>query len=597
MRSRTKGYQRLPNGTLLSQPRDPLTGRRIRITAGTLGELEHKTRKVAQVREGLRWGELDPRQAARVLHPAQGKRCTVGECWERYFPGVPVRSKGIARATWTRRLQPYFAELQVWELDKTRMAAWAAKLEAEQFASKTIRSAYDWLAGAVAVAVDDGVIDGWPWGNWRPKKPVVLRERERCTSVDELARLLAAARELDARDWQDGRYADRVACLTVLAFCGLRQAEACALAWDHVDLVNRSLHVQYQAARGWPERFPDGRPRDRTKTKPRIIALHADAITAFGMQMRQLERRGWYRDSGPVFPNLRGLFRTSARAFRPDALRALVVTAGLPNVDAWTTHSMRHTFATLEAIGHGGDLRAAQDRTGHSSLKQLEHYLHSAGRGLTQSAIPRLPAGMLHPPPQLLPRAPSEPCPGCVVELSAEVVVNPADATERTEPHEPEPPTVELRALSVVLGEAERSRLDAELAQAERSADRTRESSRPFEDLARDWLAAGKVPAPRPPAVTRQVRGAYVRAYKAELAKGSGERWEALSKAARALIEERDPAHASELRADLERRKELARGAGRRARRASLGAWGQAVKRVERARGREAGEAAQALVP
>lgn len=591
MRTKQKGYQRLPNGQLLSQPRDPLTGRRIRITAGTIGELEHKTRKVAQVREGLRWGELDPKQAARVLRPAQGKRCTVAECWERYFPGVPVRSKGIARSNWERRIAPYFAKLQVWELSKPTMAAWVAKMEAEHFAPKTIRGAYDWLAGAVSIAVDDGVIDGWPWGNWRPKRALAIHTRANCDSVEELAELLAAARELDARDWHAGRFADRTAIIATLALCGLRQGEACGLAWDHVDLVNATMFVQYQAARGWPGRWPEGRPRDPTKTKPRTIRLHPDAMSALDMQRRQLEAWGWYRDLGPVFPSHGGTFRRSARVITPDALRALVTKAGLPNVENWVTHSLRHTFASLETAH--SDPRTAQSRTGHASIAQLEVYLHARGRGLAAPAIPRLPvAGLLHSPPLLEPHQP-EPEPP-VVHVAAAYAINPGDAAPAAGPHEPEPPTGELR-LARVLSDAERSRGDAERVRAELAANRRRESSRPFEDLARDWVNAGRVPLPRPPAVTRAVRDAYVRAYKAELSKATGERWEALSGPARRLIEERDPEHASELRAELEHRKELARAAGRRARRASLGAWGQAVKRVERGRGREAVEASRAL--
>jgi len=584
-------YQRLKNGQLLSQPRDPVTGRRIRVTAGTLSELEHKTRKVSAVREGLRWGDINPKAAAAMLRPSAGKKLTVGACWDRYFPGVPVRSKPIARSNWERRLRGYFAELQVWELDKSRLAAWAAKLEAERFAPKTIRGAYDWLAGAVSVAVDDGIIDGWPWGNWRPKRALAVRTRESCTSVADLAHLLAAARELDARDWQAGRYADRTALVAVLALCGLRQGEACGLSWDHVDLVHQTLFVQYQAARGWRARWPDGRPRDPTKTKPRTIRLHPDAVAALEMQARQLEACGWYRDEGPVFPGHRGEYRRSARAITPAALRSLVERAGLPNVANWVTHSLRHTFASLEV--HHSDPRTAQSRTGHASIQQLEVYLHPRGRGLAPSAIPRLPSpAVLHSPPLLEPRAEPLPPPLPAVEVSAVHALEAGDMAPEGAPRYREPTT---RPLALVLTQAERSRLGAELARAELAVDRRRESSRPFEDLARDWLAAGRLPAPRPPAVTRAVRLAYVRAYKAELARQKGERWEALSPTARALIESRDPEHAAALRDDLCRRQEAARGAGRRARRASLGAWGQAVKRAGTARSREASEAGQAL--
>lgn len=587
-----KPYQRLKNGQLLSQPRDPLTGRRIRITAGTLAELEHRTRKVAQVREGLRWGELNPRTAANVLNPATGKRLTVGECWSRYYPGVPVRSKPIARSTWGRRLEPYFADAMVWELTKATMAAWAAKLEAERFAPKTIRSAYDWLAGAISLAVDDGVLDGWPWGNWRPKRPTPIHERGSCKSVDELAQLLATCRDLDARDWQAGRYAARTATVAVLALCGLRQGEACGLAWSAVDLQAQVMAVRFQAARGWPERWPEGRPKDPTKTKPRSIHLHPDAIAALEMQRRQVETWGWYDDEGAVFPNWRGGFRTCGRVIKPEALRDLVAAAGLPNPAQWVTHSLRHTFAQLET-SYSGDPRAAQSRTGHASIAQLEVYLRSAGRGLTRSAIPRLPgAGVLDSPIILEPQADPPALPA--VSVAAEHAVCSEDETQLSPTPPPEPPTVELRLSRVIRG-ADAARHDAELArEAGRQAAR-READRPFEDLARDWLEAGRQPEPRPAAVTRAVRMAYVRAYKAKLAAATGERWEALSLEARELIAERDPEHALRLQADLDQRREAARASGRRARKASLGAWGQAIKRAERARAREAAEAGQAL--
>lgn len=544
-----KNYQRMPDGRLLSQPRDPLTGRRVRVTAETRGDLERQLRKFSDVKERLRWGEIDPRQAARILRPVTGKRSTIGELWERYAPGIPPRSAAVATSTYERRLRPYFEKFQVWELEESKMREWAATLEREGFAPKTIRAAYDWLAGTVRQAIDDGVIDGYPWRGWRPKKGQVLQERERCRTVEELATLLRAARELDQRDWSEHRFADRAVRLCVLALCGLRQGEASGLAWDHVRLDSAVLHVEFQAHRGWPERWPEGRPFDPPKTKPRRIRLHDGALRALEMQRAELERRGWYREQGPVFPAANGAWRRTGQVFKPNALREIVIAAGLPNSAAWTTHSMRHTFAHIEANA-SGDLHATRLRTGHSSIAQLQHYLEAAGRGLPAPAIPPLPAGDFL---------------GQVLGPRTDVVAEDVLVAE---------------VVSVAPAAVEKA------ADEQKRATRKRDDAKPWEELAAEWLAAERVPAPRPASVTRQLRATYVRAYQSELIKRRrGEAWELLSPEARALIAERDPEHAEKLKLELGDRKRFARAAGRRARRASLGAWGQAVKRAEKKQG------------
>lgn len=553
--SRNKNYQRLPDGRLLSQPRHPATGRRVRVTASTRSELEQRLRRLEDVRQGLRWGELSPRDVDRIIRPASGHRRTVGELWALYAPGVPPRSRAVADSTWRHRLAPHFAELLPWELDETRMRTWAAKLAGppSNSASKTIRSAYDWLAGCMRIAIDDGTLDGYPWRGWRPPR-AVAKKRERCHSIEELARLLEAGRALDERDWKQGRWSDRVVRLTVLGLCGLRQGEGVGLAWDHVDLDLGILYVEFQGARGWPRRWPEGRPFDPPKTKPRTLKLHQGALDALKLQRAALLERGWYRDDGPVFPAPGGTFRHTSRCFKPEALREIVQAAELPNPAAWTTHSMRHTFAQLET-NTSGDLRGTMARTGHSSLAQLQGYLEAAGRGLTPSAVPALPEGVL---PQ---------------------VVGPARSP-----------------VALLVEKTEASREEALHAREERDAERAADARKPFDELAAEWLAAGRKPEPRPAAVTRAVRLAYVRGYNRELAADcKGERWETLSEQARELISSRDPEHALELVHDMERRKLKARAAGRRAKTAALGAWGQAVKRAERwRRGSGGGSAAPA---
>src|SRR5690606_10346118 len=234
-------------------------------------------------------------------------------------------------------------------------------------------------------------------------------------------------------------------------------------------------------------------------------------------QRDQLRRFGWYRSDGPVFPGLGGAWRKTSVVLKPTLARQLLQRAGLAKrVDAWNTHSLRHTFATLE-VNSSRDLKATAARTGHSDLRVLQGYIHQLGVGLPESAVSPLPPELLPAreiPPEPLPELPP---PGALCDL--------------------------MQATGARVREFERER--AEQKQLERA-----DSERPFEELALEWLRAGRQPAPRPKAVTLAVRRAYVRAYNREKYQGKP--------------------------------RELCAAAGRRSERAALGAWGQALKRAER---------------
>lgn len=488
-------YQRTADGRYRAQPRDPLTGRRLSITADTLPELHARLQKLREVRRDLRHQQIDPREARRILRPVEGKLLTVCEVWERYFKGVPESSKAIARSSWKHKLLPYFGKAMAWELDKTRMREWQAALEKKSAASNTIENAFYYLHGAMRLAVHDRQLDAMPWGDYRPPSGKVKRERGAAGNVTELGNLIACAFGLDERDWKARQYADRHVVIGVAGLAGLRQAEVCALGWDHVyiDGPDARLHIEWQGKRRWWERFSD-RPRDPTKgRRAEWIAINQDAVTLLRAQRERLKERGWYRIDGPVFPGKTGGWRRGAVAMKPPAVRELARAAGITNWDTWVFHSMRHSFSTLETNA-SGDIRATMQRTRHTSVKQLMGYVHPLTRGLPAPAMP----------PLALP---------------------PIDTTGE--------PTTELTPFANLLNVTAERAAAIETERAEERRRERAESELPFDEVAAKYVALGwslkRLIGDPPREVAAALKRAYMRGYAKErrAKKGDAVAWRA----------------------------------------------------------------------
>ena len=534
-KGRPRGYR--------SQFTDPLTGRRRTVTAKTPVELLAKVGRVRELRADVRLGIVSRKEAESKVRAVVLGRMTVADVWRAYAASAPVRSTGILRATWERRLEATFGKLPAADLDETMWRTWEAAEQKKGLAQKTIKNAYDVLAAAVRLAQRSGKLEGplLPWGAWRPRKPEA-NQPDCLRSVEELAALVGAARAADEHDWKAGRHADLAYRVLVLVLCGLRQGELAGLGWDavQIDAEPFLMAVRCQAVDGWRRLFPDWtRPGAPTKSrKARTIHLHPSCVLALRAQREQLRGRGWFQPDGPCFPNGKnGSWRTHADSIKPDRFRALVAAAGLPNPERWTTHSTRHSFASLEVVASGGDLAAVQRRTGHSSLAQLEGYIHATGRGLPRSMVPELPEGTVpQGPPRQLPEhaGPTAALNGALCDMTA--------ATQE----------------SALAFERERSRERHEKREKERQ--RWRQGGADFDALARAVLAAGgggEGDETRPREVGEAADRAYRRAYGRELRVAGGDH-------------------------------ERAKAAGIRARRACLGAWGKCVARARRVGGPEA---------
>lgn len=490
-----------------SRPTDPVTGHRMSIEADSLEELRTRLTRVRGVRDDLRWGGITRKQAAERLRPAAAHgTMTVEALWRRYLVTVPAGSRKIVEGHWKYRLEQ-LGKLAVEELTREVMTNWERELETRGFAPKTRKGAYDCLASCLRLAVDGSLIDGLPWGDvprsqggtgYRPAH-AQPRERGAVGTVDQVAALVMAARALDLRLAAKCRYTGLSARVTFLILTGLRQAEGCAVGWSdlEIDRAPYTLRVHRQARAQWHKEPGAGsEPNQPTKTRTsRTQVLHDNVVLALRAHRAELQRRGWYSPAGPVFPGDSGEWRTSGRLIKPERVRELVTAAGLPSAESWVTHSLRHSFATLEVVASGGDLRRTQARTGHASLGQLETYLHTAGGALGRSAVPELPLAS----PAIACHLPGLP-PG----------------TEITRP-------LDLDPWGIERADAPPSLLHADLARARQIEDSRAlekrslrdQSERSFRELAAEWLTlpgnAGN--RGKPQAISEAEKRAYCRAY------------------------------------------------------------------------------------
>ncbi len=468
-------------GRYRAQPVDPVTGRRMNVSAGTVSELESRLERIGHVRDGLKFGDISVREAKGRLRPAVGLSLAFRPIVESYLRGIPDASLPSYENAWRKMVEPWFGEVSVWDLEESALRAWQTELARIRrprgkrgYAPKSIRFAWDLIKGAVNLALRDGRLSEVPWGTFsvpNPKRP--QKPRESLRDPGELLRLLVAAR---AYDEAHRRHHDSIfAPLCFLVLTGLRQAEGAGLSWDDVDLDRNppELHIRKQARRGWQRRDGGSRPTRRPKGgEVRTQVLHVDAVRVLKMQAHKLRQEGRFAPDGPVFPRQGSAkFRTSGSVVRPDALRKVAQMAGLPSVDHWTTHSLRHSYSRLELIGHGGDLRTVADhRTGHRDLEALGDYMRQPSREIGGSKIPELP-------PALLPS----------LEMRAEPMIQEG----------------EMLALEPFTGIA-------------------LEAAATWTDHARAWVEAGR-PRRRPKEVTAEIKAIYSRAYKRAL-RESGDR-------------------------------------------------------------------------
>lgn len=402
--TRALAIQRTEAGTYRKQPVDPVTGRRVSITGSSPEAVLRRANVLSRARDEIRFGERPIAQVRQEIAVAVHGAVTVADVWATYVATKVEGDRGPLGSAWSRHLAPRFGGKSPYELTRSEMTSWAAERTGERkdgkLAASSVRWHYDVLAAAFNLAIDEGRLSHLPWGKWRPASGKgASGERQWAGSIEELTAIVLAARRHDERRQAKKLYGAYAPALLIASLCGMRQGELAGLAWDHVDVDTQtpSIVIEYQRIRERGKLVtPDDRPMAPTKgRKVRHLALHEGAADALRWQRDQLKARGWYRPDGPVFPCPRShRWHVLPVVIPPSFVRKWAREANLPFPEKWSTHSARHTFVSLEILGSGGDLRATMQRSGHSSVDQLERYMHEGRRG-APSRIADLPTGRL----------------------------------------------------------------------------------------------------------------------------------------------------------------------------------------------------------
>jgi integrase len=363
----------------VSHPRHPLTGKQFRVSAATDRELQAVLVHVDSLRAALRLGLKSEDEIDSSLRRLVHGHATIERAAAAYVAQTHLaKNTRAAMTSFVRGAGAPLASVDLTALSPARVQTWLDQLAARGVSPGSRDSYWRRLRALVRFAAAREWIGRLPWGAWRPafRGRRRVREREAARSLDELARLVDAARQEDGDRRLSGKTPYFLeAKITVTGCLGLRQGELVGLAWPDVSPGQGSIVI----ARQW------GGARPKGQALPKILMATDALFELLERHRRELAALDLYDPRGPVFPNVEGSARGVPRAYTRGecltrrALRAVVRRAQLPNDLAWSAHSLRDTFATLEEQSHA-DLATLAQRTRHASLASLLRYLRAARR-------------------------------------------------------------------------------------------------------------------------------------------------------------------------------------------------------------------------
>jgi integrase len=241
-------------------------------------------------------------------------------------------------------------------LDKLRPSDIEALLITKREAGlsdSTVRLIYTVCRAMLDIAVRDGLVRRNVAA--AVKRPTIKRSEARYLTLEEVGRLLAAAR------------GDRLEPLIVLMLgTGLRRGEALALHWSDVDLAGGHVRVRWTLGRVDKALVFD---EPKTERSRRFVPLpspvaetlrHHRAIQA-ATRLAALAWTPWEGHSDLVFPTHIGTPTDPRNALR--AFEGIARRAGLEDVHL---HTLRHSAASA-LIASGAHLKVVQELLGHSS--------------------------------------------------------------------------------------------------------------------------------------------------------------------------------------------------------------------------------------
>jgi integrase len=373
-------------GRYVAYPRHPLTHKQFAVRAHSQRELEALLHRIDTVRRDLRSGDVDPEEVRRRFARIQFGPITLARAAESYQrrPDISPETRDRVRKVIAGPLH----DLALVELDALVARTLAPLFErlGRRLSRETVRTVWRTLTAVARHAAERGWLTREPWAPWTPRQRLGQEGRglrECARSPAERTALVDAGRRLDEAA---SHYRGLEAKIAAGALLGLRQGELAGLRRYDLYPARSVVAVRRQ----WGDAPLKTGESAELWAPPELFAIlvrHIERVERAWPSRDPAERLGRY-----VFePASRGHYARGAEVIASADLRAAVRAAGLPSPERWTGHSLRDTFATIEARSAGGDLRALAARTRHRSVASLVRYLRAFERGRPGELAPSEP--------------------------------------------------------------------------------------------------------------------------------------------------------------------------------------------------------------
>ena len=304
----------------------------------------------ATLRQKLIRGE--PLEAAppRVI---QAVAETFGEFAPRWMTMYASASnkRSTLRSKWSAlnsHLIPYFGSKPLRDITEYEVERFKSHQLKQELSAKSINNELSVLRRCLKSALDWKLLDA----EIRIRELRVSPQKYEHLSQEEAEALIAAAPE--------GVWREMIVCGLDT---GMRIGEICALDWEDVDFLARTIIVRRSLVEG----VVDSPKSNKTRIIPITARLYA----------LLWDRR---KKTGIVFPHPQGgYFPKSSWLWK--TLHKTCVKAGIRKI-GW--HVLRHTFAS-ELVRRGAAIRAVQLLLGHSTVQMTERYSHLAPSALLET--------------------------------------------------------------------------------------------------------------------------------------------------------------------------------------------------------------------
>ncbi|MDQ0412675.1 tyrosine-type recombinase/integrase [Mesobacillus stamsii] len=354
-------------------PKDPVTGKRKRVSATGKTKPEAKAKLARKMKEVTDYGlTTDPEQSKITFEQ-------LAEEWLKTHKKNMKESAQRSREYHVKRFKKYIARVEIRAITRKMYQNVLDQMEAEGYSMNTIYSAHAAAKNIFKQAIVWDVIKSSPADTAvLPKTKVTIEQLE----TGEISDLYLETEELElflSTIDKKGRPNDDI-IFTLLAFTGMRVGELLAMKWSDVDFESKELSITKTIFNidGKKDEYRLLTPKTKTSIRKidfddeieQLLKLHRSRQNEQKMRVRNL----WH-DAGFIVTREDG-YPMSPRFvhYRMKRLEKIMSEKGFKK--KLRPHILRHTHTSLLTEAEV-DLRAIMQRLGHTDAKTtLSVYTH-----------------------------------------------------------------------------------------------------------------------------------------------------------------------------------------------------------------------------